>query len=35
MLPVENVSRPERLITQTGAAPVAARVRIEELALLW
>lgn len=35
MLPVENVSRPERLIIQTWAVPVTARVRIEGLALVW
>jgi hypothetical protein len=35
MLPVASVSRPERLIIQTWAVPAAARVRIEELALVW
>jgi len=35
LLPIMNVSCPERIIVQTWAMPNAARVRIEELTLLW
>jgi len=35
MLPVEAVSHAGRLVVHAWAAPVSARVRIEELTLLW
>jgi len=35
LLPVADLSHPGRLVVQTWAAPVSARVRIEDLTLVW
>jgi hypothetical protein len=35
MLPVDDPSNPGRLVVQTWAAPVPARVRIDELTIVW